>query len=100
MQLAVAANVTVSYQINPSKRRRHPAKPPEKNTSLCQVPKGSKAIGFRVNVEFYEGEEEEDYQTTKWYKGTIIAYSKRGHDVTLDGYGPEHNETMRHLKKL
>ena len=100
MQLAAAANVTVSYQINQRKRRRRPAKPPERKTSLCQVPKGSKAIGIRVNVEFYEDEEKEDCQTTKWYKGTIIAYNKRGHIVTFDGYGPEHNDIIRHLKNL
>ena len=97
MQLAAAANITVSYQINQRKRKRRPAKPPENKSSLCQVPKGSKAIGIRVNVEFYE--EEEGCQTTKWYKGTIIAYSRRGHVVTFDGYGPDHNETIRHLKK-
>ena len=68
------------------------AKPPE---SLCQVPKGSKATGIRVNVEFYEDEEKEGCQTTKWYKGAIIAYSKRRHVVTFDGYGPEHNDIIR-----
>ena len=98
MQIAAAANVTISYQANPRKRRRRPAKPPEKKTSLCPIPKGSKAIGIKVNVEFYENEDE-GCQTTKWYKGTIIAYSKRGHVVTFDGYGPDHNETIRHLKK-
>ena len=96
MQLAAAANITVSYQINQRKRKRRPAKPPEKKSSLCQVPKGSKAIGIRVNVEFYEDEEEEGCQTTKWYKGTVIAYSRRGHVVTFDGYGPDHNETIKH----
>ena len=81
MQIASSANVTISYQANPRKRRRRPAKPPEKKASLSSVPKGTKAIGCRVNVEFYEGEEGESYQTTKWYKGTIVAYSKRGHVV-------------------
>ena len=99
MQIASSANVTISYQANPRKRRRRPAKSPEKKASLSSVPKGTKAIGCRVNVEFYEGEEGESYQTTKWYKGTIIAYSKRGHVVTFDGYGPEHNETIKQLKK-
>ena len=36
---------------------------------------------------------------TKWYKGTIIAYGKKGHAVTFDGYGPEHNETIKQSKK-
>ena len=48
---------------------------------------------------FYEGEEEEGRQTTKWYKGTIIVYSKRRHVVTFDGYGIEQYETVRYLKK-
>ena len=43
-----------------------------------------------TNVEFYEEEKGESYQTTKWYKSTIIAYSKRGHVVTFNEYGPEH----------
>ena len=50
--IAVAANVTISYQVNPTKRRYRPEKPLEKKISLCPVPKGSTAIGFRVNVEF------------------------------------------------
>jgi len=64
MQIASSANVTISYQVNPRKRRRRPAKPPEKKTSLCPVPKGNKAIGCRVNVEFYEDEEGENHQIT------------------------------------
>ena len=100
MQIASSANVTISYQVNPRKRRHRPAKPPEKKTSLCPVPKGNKAIGCRVNVDFYEDEEGENHQITKWYKGTIIAYSKKGHVVTFDGYGPEHNETIKQLKSV
>ena len=98
MKIAAAGNVTILYQVN-RKRRLHCAKIPEKKTFLCAVPKGNKAIGFRVNAEFYEGEEEEGHLNAKWYKDTIIAYSKRGHMVTFDGYSPEHNETIRHLKK-
>ena len=64
MQIAASASVTISYQANPRKRRCRPAKASEKKTSLCTVPKGSKAIGCRVNVEFYEGEKEEGCQTT------------------------------------
>ena len=90
MQIASSANVMISYQVNPRKRRCHPAKPPEKKASLSSVPKGTKAIGCRINVEFYEEEKGESYQTTKWYKSTIIAYSKRGHVVTFNEYGPEH----------
>ena len=71
MQIAAAVSVTISYQMNPRKRMRRPSKAPEKKTSLYTVSKGSNAIGCRVNVEFYEGEEEEGRQTTKWYKGTI-----------------------------
>ena len=33
------------------------------------------------------------------YRGTIIAYNKRGHIVSFDGYGPEHNETIKSLRK-
>ena len=36
---------------------------------------------------------------TKWYKGTIVAYSKQGHTVSLNGYGPEHNEIIKSLRK-
>ena len=79
MQIAASANVTVSYQVKPRRRSRRPAKPPKKKALLISVPKGTKAIGCRVNVEFYEEEEGESHQMTKWYKDTIIAYSKRGH---------------------
>ena len=52
IQIASSANVTISYQANPRKRRRRPAKPPEKKAFLSSVPKGTKAIRCRVNVEF------------------------------------------------
>ena len=64
---------------------------------MCNFKGEQGKIGCRVNVEFYEDEEKESYQTTKWYKGTININSKRGHVVTFDGYGPEHNEIIWHL---
>ena len=33
------------------------------------------------------------------YKGTVISYNRQGHTVGFDGYGPEHNETIKSLRK-
>ena len=74
-------------------------KPPESRGLLCAIPQGKKAIGARVSVEFYDEEDGADDNATKWYRGTIIAYNKRGHIVSFDGYGPEHNETIKSLRK-
>ena len=97
LQLASLANVTVSYQVANRKRSRRPPKPPESRGLLCAVPQGKKVIGARVSVEFYDDEDGDN--ATKWYRGTIIVYNKRGHTVSFDGYGPEHNETIKSLRK-
>ena len=67
------------------------------NYLICYL--GKKAIGARVSVEFYNNEDGAGDNATKWYRGTIIAYNKRGHTVSFDGYGPEHNETIKSLRK-
>ena len=46
-------------------------------------------------VEFYEN----DQQTTRWYKGTVISYSRNGYVITFDGCGPDENELVKSLKQ-
>jgi len=100
MQLAALQNVTISYQVAKRKRSRRPPKAPESRGLLCVVPQGKRAIGTRVSVEFYDDDDgNANKYATKWYRGTIIAYSKQGHTVSFDGYGPEHNETIKSLRK-
>ena len=48
---------------------------------------------------FCDNEDGADDNATKWYRGTIIVYNKRGNTVSFDGYGPEHNETNKSLRK-
>ena len=78
MQVACDANVTISYHAKQRRRsvHRRPPKAPEKAAQL-KFPAGKRAIETRLSVEFYEDESE---QSTVWYKGTIISYSRK------DGY--------------
>ena len=63
---------------------------------INKVPSGKKAVGLRVAVEYYL----DDLQTaTRWYKGTVISYSRKGYVITFDGCGPEENEFFRSLKQ-
>ena len=102
LQVATSANVTITYQKKSKQRARRPAKPPERRSSFQSssrsgsIPTGKRAIGTRVSVEFYL---DEDQRTTRWYKGTIISYSKQGYLITFDGCGPEENEIIKSLKK-
>jgi len=43
---------------------------------MCTIPQSMRAIGARVSVEFYD-DDNPDKNATKWYRGTIIAYSKQ-----------------------
>ena len=90
----------LSYQVAKRKRSRRLPKAPENRGLLCVIPQGKRAIGTRVSVEFYDDNDGiANKYATKWYRGTIIAYSKQGHTVSFDGYGPEHNETIKLLRK-
>ena len=53
------------------------------------MPVGKRAVGLHVSMEFFDGDNDE---TTTWYKGSVISYSRRGYIVTFDGFGPEENE--------
>jgi len=102
LQVATSANVTITYRKKSKQRARRPAKPPERRSSFQSssrsgsIPTGKRAIGTRVSVEFYL---DEDQRTTKWYKGTVISYSKQGYLITFDGCGPQENEFIKSLKK-
>ena len=89
--------ITISYAVKEHKRTRRAAEVPEKKTSLGipDISVGKKVIGLRISVEFFD---DESRSTTTWFKGTVIAYSRRGYVVTFDGCGPEENETIRTLK--
>lgn len=89
--------VTICYSKN-HKRTKRPYKAPEKKRPLRirDIPLGKKAIGLRVRIEFFADEQR---TSTTWFKGTVIAYSRKGYVVTFDGCGPEENETIKSLKQ-
>ena len=95
LQIASEAGVTISYSTKKQRKsRRHPKAPESK--SALGVPSGKQAVGLRVAVEYYL----DDQQTaTRWYKGTVISYSRKGYVITFDGCGPEENEFFRSLKQ-
>ena len=97
LQLATEANVTISYRARPRQKKFKPSKPPEKHSLLQikKIPNGSRAIGTRVSVEFYD---DDNHTTTTWFKGTVISYSQQCYIITFDGCGPEHNEIVKSLK--
>ena len=93
LQFATEGNVTISYQVKPRQKKFKPDK-----ASLLQIkkiPNGSKAIGTRVSIEFYD---DNSHTTTTWYKGTVISYSRQCYVISFDGCGPEHNEIIKSLK--
>ena len=93
LQVAAEAGVTISYSTRKQRRMRCPPKAPQSRPAI--VPSGKKAVGLRVSVEFYEN----DQQTTSWYKGTVISYSRNGYVITFDGCGPDENELVKSLKQ-
>jgi len=42
----------------------------------------------------------ENDDSTTWYKGTVISFSRKGYIVSFDGFGPEENEVVKSLKKV
>ena len=74
LQLATEANVTISYQAKPRQKKFKPSKPSEKHSLLQikKIPNGSRAIGTRITVEFYD---DDSHTSTTWFKGTVISYS-------------------------
>ena len=93
LQVAAEAGVTISYQTKKQRRTRRPSKAPE--SRLAIVPSGKKSVGLRVSIEFYEN----DRQITRWYKGTVIFYSRKGYIITFDGCGPDEDEVVKSLKQ-
>ena len=95
LQIASEAGVTISYSTKKQKKKRRHPKAPESKSALGinKVPSGKKAVGLRVAVEYYL----DNLQTaTRWYKGTVISYSRKGYVITFDGCGPEENEFLGH----
>jgi len=91
LEVATNKDVTISYRTKKVIMcNRRLAKAPEKRTTL--LPRGKKAIGLRVSVEYYV---DDSQSTAKWYKGTIISYSRKGYTISYDGCGPEDNEVVR-----
>ena len=56
VQVATNAGVTISYAVKKRRRVRRPPKAPERRSTLGipVVPRGKKAIGLRLSVEYYE----------------------------------------------
>ena len=93
--MATNKGVTIYRTKKTIKRDRHASKAPEKSTTL--VPRGKKAIGLRISVEFYN---DDSRSSTSWYKGTVISYSRsKGYVISFDGCGPEENELIYSLKQ-
>ena len=97
LQIASEAGVTISYSTKKCRKNRRPPKAPESRSALDinKVPSGKKAVGLRVAVEYFL----DDQQTTRWYKGTVISYSRKGYVITFDGCGPEENDILKSLKQ-
>ena len=95
LEVATNKGVTISYRTTKSLRRtRRAGKAPEKSTAL--IPRGKKAIGLLVSVEYYSNELR---SSTTWYKGTVISYSCKCYVISFDRFGPEENETIHSLKQ-
>jgi len=94
LQVAAEAGVTISYSTKRQRRARRPPKAPE--SRRASIPNGKKAVGLRLSIEFYENA---DQQTTRWYKGTVISYSRKGYIISFDGCGPDDNEVVKSIKQ-
>ena len=53
------------------------------------MPVGKRAVGLRVSMEFLNDE------STTWYKGTVISYSRKRYIVLFDGGDPEENKVSQ-----
>ena len=97
LEMAVNANITISYNTKKKQRCNRPSKPPRPEKQSSSVPTGKRAVGARVSVEFYN---DDMHKATTWYKGTVISYNRsKGYVISFDGCGPEENEVIRSLKK-
>ena len=97
LEMAVNANITISYNTKKKQRCNRPSKPPRPEKQSSSVPTGKRAVGARVSVEFYN---DDMHKATTWYKGTVISYNRsKGYVISFDGCGPEENEVNRSLKK-
>ena len=82
IQVATNTKITISYNPKTHERNyRHKTKHSKLVTS--NVPVGKRAVGLHVSMEFFDDDSEE---TTTWYKGTVISYSRREYVVTFDGF--------------
>ena len=97
LQVAINANITISYNAKKNKRNYRSYKTAKHSKSVTtNLPAGKRAVGLRVSMEFFN---DDNYESTTWYKGTVISYSRRGYVVTFDGFGSEENEVVKSLKK-
>lgn len=80
LQVASEAGVTISYSTKKQRKSRRPPKAPENRSALGinKVPLGKRAVGLRVAVEYYLNDQPQN--ATRWYKGTVISYSRKGYD--------------------
>ena len=73
LQVACNANMTIFYHTKNRQQSRRPPKAPEKAIQLT-IPTGKRAIGMCLSVESYT---DESKQSTTWYKGMVISYSRQ-----------------------
>lgn len=66
----------------------NPENPPDSRDKIRKkVPKGVKAIGHHVAVEYFSSD---DNSQTEWCKGRVIMYNgTKGYLIRFDDYGPE-----------
>ena len=94
---AVQSGRSISYNHTPrQKRKRKKVKdmsmgdalnPPDSKKKLAKkkIPKGEKAVGHLVDIEYQNGNE-----GTKWHRGRIILYNKsKGYCIRFEGEGPD-----------
>ena len=106
--IAVRKNVTLQYRKNQRTRKvgkrvkTSQTKPPETRRALgrFKVPVGNSTAGRRVAIEYEEKNADDPNATTKWYKGTILFYSRsKRYLVTFDGLPAEENDCIKNVRK-
>ena len=91
LQIASEAGVTISYSTKKQRKKGDIPRPQKVNLHWALIKYlQEKAVGLWVAVEYYL----DDLQiATRWYKGTVISYSRKGYVIIIDGCGPEENES-------
>ena len=85
----------LQFHIGPTNREEHVVLQKHQKADWLLYPLVKNLLDLRVSIEFYEN----DQQTTHWYKGTVISYSRKGYIIIFDGCGPGEDEVVKSLKQ-